>query len=272
MADCPDNYLRVDDSDSFEADTLDRKPSKTQIPPLKLEADSLERPQQILLRSSGSFKKEIPNINTDLNVSNFNRVFGSLREIYEARNKNTQQSLSGNFGLSEEGRLLTLEERHSKRQRRLAGVETPVIPPDLIPPQPHDNTPIYERPKPPRKVSLYDDSLNLKPPLPPKNGNGRSVNKSTVDSTVGTPVKTWGKPEDSGYLSTDSGDSRKEKGSESEESVDGHSESGAESVETHSVFFGSFRKPTYLAYGSMDSGVDTDGPSGVRTNNFTVGV
>lgn len=71
--------------------------------------------------------------------------------------------------------------------------------------------------------------------------------------------------EDSGYLSTDSNESKKKAkdsdketvggGSETDESLgDGHSESGAESVETHSVFFGSYRKSSYVS-GSIDSGV-----------------
>lgn len=79
----------------------------------------------------------------------------------------------------------------------------------------------------------------------------------------------WGntsKPEDSGYLSTDSNDSQSNKmkyevaqtngdGSETDESLgDGHSESGAESIETHSVFFNRFSRHTDN-FGSMDSGV-----------------
>lgn len=93
--------------------------------------------------------------------------------------------------------------------------------------------------------------------------------------------RTWqcnGRPEDSGYLSTDSNDDHRLKqqqqqlpnlggggGSETDESLcDGHSESGGESIETHSVFFGSFsRNSNYARYGSMDSGVigEDDGQS-----------
>lgn len=142
-----------------------------------------------------------------------------------------------------------MEERHSKRQRRLTTLG--IVPPDLIPPPPHGDSPIYEHPKPPRKVHPDDEILG-KPPLPPKNVIGRGANKST-GGKVGTPEK-WRKQEDSGYLS----DSSCPKKSESDESLDeGQSESGAESVETHSVFFGSFRKPNFLAFGSMDSGVDS---------------
>ncbi|XP_068896459.1 uncharacterized protein sha isoform X2 [Tenebrio molitor] len=252
VKDCADNYIPVHDSDSFEPDTLDRKPKLKVNNVARFEdeyIDSLERPSKILLRSSGSFKKDLSPVTH--NTSNFNRVFGSLREIYEAKTKGVKsQSFSET---NSEGRLLTLEERHSKRQRRLTALGN-IVPPDLIPPPPLDTSPIYERPKPPRKV-VQDE--HEKPPLPPKNVIGRSANK--VDK-VGTPDKTWRKQEDSGYLSTDSSESpklKRDKESESEESLDGHSESGAESVETHSVCFGSFRKPNFLAYGSMDSGVES---------------
>lgn len=79
------------------------------------------------------------------------------------------------------------------------------------------------------------------------------------------------KPEDSGYLSSDSNDPPKlnikssssvqlnitngEGGSETDESFgDGQSESGAESVETHSVFFDIFRK----AHNSQDQKQNTE--------------
>lgn len=68
------------------------------------------------------------------------------------------------------------------------------------------------------------------------------------------------KQEDSGYLSTDSNEGKAIKlsvkgfGSETDESVgDAHSESGAESIETHSVFFGTYRKGS-----SVDDAVDDD--------------
>lgn len=89
----------------------------------------------------------------------------------------------------------------------------------------------------------------------------------------GTSIKSWGKypscifqhkPEDSGYLSTDSNESKQKlpdisaAGSETDESLgDGHSESGGESIETHSVFFGTYRTLSCMA-GSLDSGVDSD--------------
>ncbi|XP_044746939.1 uncharacterized protein LOC123308382 [Coccinella septempunctata] len=364
VEDCLDNYIPVNDSDSFEPDTLDRKPSKKYDRPTETYVDSLERPQQILLRTTGSFRKD-NTINQTLNT--FNRNFGSLREIYEAKTRG--KTAENMFRImSEEEKLLTLEERHSRRQRQ-------TVQPDVIPPPPHDNTPLYDYPKPPRKI-LIADSLTNKPPLPPKNGKNRSANSKTSNkkpSSVGIPDRTvdliqlkskkceinnnkpsfpdydlhrepfilnpkqevertnldsmrdndkwtedelnaknknldkmanteemmtnsqkssnvkraWqryvdsagrGKTEDSGYLSTDSNESRaasassrtsqNDRGSETDESLgDGHSESGGESIETHSVFFGRFRKADYLTI-SMDSGVDTDQKS--RDTSFAV--
>ncbi|KRT78996.1 hypothetical protein AMK59_8558, partial [Oryctes borbonicus] len=359
VADCADNYIRVEDSDEFEPDTLDRKPKLSlDKEAINIESDdytdSLERPNRILLKSSGSFK------NQSYQTNNLNRKFGSLREIYEAKNRKTMQE---QFNCSDEskwkggtiddfeGRLLTLEERHSKRQRRSATPNIGDVPPDVIPPNTHEVAPIYEHPRPARKV------VDAKPPLPPKglskkrrecdqqskdsnsigssnsseyedprrNGNhnvgkcdasilrnfiqsddiflknginnqfilqaqtvtsipnlSRTIFKGSFDhnaKVVSILGKYLQKPEDSGYLSTDSDDSKKKKcaknqnqcgsgstgpGSETDESLcDGHSESGAESIETHSVFFDSFRKPCFT--GSLDSGLDSD----LKMNSFS---
>ncbi|CAH0551402.1 unnamed protein product [Brassicogethes aeneus] len=365
VEDCADNYIPVDDSDSFEADTLDRKSNKLKLPRFNIQnkhnefVDSLERPpNQILLKTTGSFRRE-PIVSTvdDDKPGTFNRAFGSLREIFEAKKNDENTSLT--IISDDEGRLLTLEERHSRRQRKL-NIKEVNVQPDVIPPPPHDNTPIYEHPKPPRKV-IIDENGKI-PPLPPKNGKRGSVKTTTPQktSTKDTPVKivennyefclvqknkkdgniltsliqaediilkkgandqfilhntnninfgvpikslqsfmpiedlknrnkvkkSWrsaNKPEDSGYLSTDSNDSLKKKihltleplsiNSETDESLgDGHSESGGESVETHSVFFGSFqRKPLNFArYDSVDSGViNGDGPESTDSENIS---
>ncbi|KAI4466742.1 shavenoid isoform b [Holotrichia oblita] len=367
VEDCPDNYIRIEDSDDFEPDTLDRKPKINIKKDINIESDdysdSLERPNQIFLRSTGSFKTH--SLNFPINqTTNFNRNFGSLREIYQAK---TRQSIQNNFKNKEsadtttwkdgiiqdsEGKLLTLEERHSKRQRRSTTPSISGVPPDVIPPNTHEVGSIYEQPKPPRKV------IDSKPPLPPKglkkknpkdqqkeqkdnnsissssssdyepimsdsSQNTKAYNASILKNLIRsddiffknginnqfilqaqtiTPIpnlsrtifrrsfnqnakvvsilgKYLQKPEDSGYLSTDSEDFKKKKcnkdqtnqcsfgtgpGSETDESLcDGHSESGAESVETHSVFFDSFRKPCLA--GSLDSGVDAD----LKLNSFT---
>lgn len=94
--------------------------------------------------------------------------------------------------------------------------------------------------------------------------------KNDLKHTLEIPLR----PEDSGYLSTDSNETQPRlikydnsdgncAGSETDESLgDGHSESGAESVETHSVFFNRFARLP-MNYRSMDSGVmgEDEGPS-----------
>lgn len=207
VEDCADHYIPANESDDFEPDTLDRKPKKLRSVEITDFVDSLERPNQILLKSTGSFKVSSQSSPKQTNTrSNFNRNFGSLREIYEAKVRNNVRPFSGSFRLSsdsptwkfpedksESGRILTLEERHSKRQRR----SSPSVPPDVIPPPPHDSSPLYEQPKPPRKV-IIDDNLGFsaKPPLPPKNVHGRSTgqklsrNSSKFSSTGTSGEKT----------------------------------------------------------------------------------
>ncbi|CAG9764282.1 unnamed protein product [Ceutorhynchus assimilis] len=323
--DCLDHYIPVNDSDEFEPDTLDRPNKNAKLTVAK----NNEHNEQILLRSKGSFKSQILDINAnDSELSNFNRVFGSLREMYEEKRKQAKEkehfSLEST-DIDDAGKLLTLEDRHSKRQRIKTTSSGTVIPPDLIPPPPLDSSPIYERPKPPRKVinlahhpknenngsvdknseqivtpeneyklcllqksktnGLVTDLIQTEDLILKKNINDQFVFHSTVSHNNNFPLpikslygkdspkvyfrnknngiarKTWHRPEDSGYLSTDSNESKmktlERNGSETDESLgDGHSESGAESVETHSVFFGRFhRNPTMIHSSSMDSGV-----------------
>ncbi|XP_060516715.1 uncharacterized protein LOC132696102 isoform X2 [Cylas formicarius] len=323
--DCLDNYIPMHESDEFEPDTLDRpkanlhkhqqngtrKVDDTQsLPSIDLSTD------HILLRTTGSFKGDSEREGVVVSEpGNFRRVFGSLRELYEERRK--AQSFDSLLATDScDGRLLTLEERHSRRQRNLGVVNGLVVQPDVIPPPPRHEQVIYDYPKPVR----HRDSSISQPPLslPSKNPFSRSVNdkpdcksdtpegnslyklcllqKSAKDGSITNlihgsdlflkentddqfiiqstsrkpidtckinsfevcvkrklhrkPWETSWKPEDSGYLSTDSTDSKvrrmtylvEQNGSETDESFgDGHSESGAESVETHSVFFGRYR-------------------------------
>lgn len=419
--DCPENYIKIHESDDFEPDTLDRKPNKFKlsIPPHIEKGYILNRitEQNIVdIKTTGLFKSSSLSQGTTLGEAvNSKKSFGSLKQIYEAKNYGGSRPAINNIQFSnpkefvdsqdyeiiengktvildsDEGRLLTLESRHCKRQRQStppsSKVPNKAIPPDVIPFE--DTSPIYEYPKPPRKVDL-----ELAPPLPPKNENGRRpssrnkfncviaidgrderevspsalssghdspsgasvhsgnssdyenivpVNESSKkfgnttpkanrlklkedlnevniktattksESLISSPLKSNAKPtfrelqtpkagkklklntsprkiiikdkpesikkawrrglgsqhkEDSGYLSTDSNDSRrlikrrqrdtKVSGSETDESnEDARSESGAESIETHSVFFGSFRKMSLIA-NSMDSGMGSN--------------
>jgi hypothetical protein len=138
-------------------------------------------------------------------------------------------------------------------------------------------------------------------PLPSRQSVGKDFTKHLRDkkNSSDSVKKTWRrmveksvskvphKPEDSGYLSTDSNESNRRMQvrkaveghnssqgqgsvSETDESLcDGASESGAESIATDSFFFGSFRKlSTYaVVTESVDSGVGSDL---VRTMNSSM--
>lgn len=371
LKDPPENYIKIHESDGFEPDTLDRKPNKIKIsvgPPQSERTFMLSPlPESNVadIKSTGIFKSSTFK-NDDFEVD---KEFSSLRDVYECK---SNKSETGSFHYvppstdsrdyeiientkptieTDEGRLLTLETRHCKRQRQstppsLKGAQGKPVPPDVVPPSPpdHEILPIYEYPKPPRKV------MKGIPPLPPKNESGRSpssrrtklndnnncglrdrspsgasvrsekssdyenidipdeihTKKDTSQSedkkskinfracqtpktnrkarSIGFPRKSlrerkeseltkklWRRAnqykEDSGYLSTDSNESRKVNkrkmkenrisGSDTDESEDARSESGAESIETHSVFFGSLRKASLIA-GSVDSGTGSD--------------
>lgn len=207
VKDCANNYIRVDESDQFEPDTFDRKvankKAKNEMKAFEfLETDSLERApssaSQIMLRTTGSFKNdECSERLSSPNIINsyFNRKYGSLREIYEAKmrpnlnNNLFEQSVSLDYNKHncddswkyqdefEEGRILTLEERHARRQRKSTPPNTVLVksaPPDVVPPivPPKSTSPIYQQPKPPRKV--LEEDLK-KPKLPPKNVIGRGT-------------------------------------------------------------------------------------------------
>ncbi|XP_050294356.1 uncharacterized protein LOC126734690 [Anthonomus grandis grandis] len=339
VEDCLDHYIPVNDSDEFDPDTLDR-PNKYEKMTVPSNNGHLDHCNQILLRSSGSFKSSCDNFDINANnieISNFNRVFGSLREMYEEKRKlarEREQFSLESMETDDEGKLLTLEERHSKRQRIKTTSQGAAVPPDLIPPPPLDGV-IYERPKPPRKVTpdklqmysknsqgrsadtttlnsastpdnqldskeyklcllqksksngLVTDLIQTEDLILKKNDNDQFVFHSSISNMpYPIPIKsflkneknspkvffknkknnwqnTFLRPEDSGYLSTDSNESKlkklySEQNSETDnESVgDAQSESGAESVETHSVFFGRFhRKPQSFYTTSLDSGV-----------------
>lgn len=200
VKDSPENYIKIHESDGFEPDTLDRKhPKNKEIvetvqfsrKDLLKNIDSNNSPsnQRILLRSSGTFTKTIDKVDAT--------KFNSLRNEYEYR-KNTNDRprlsptmFSGSKSLeestddtwedaadwtTEEGRILTLEVRHSKRQRQ----STPptikqlknLARPDILPPLPPTEDPIYEQPAfPPRRVEI--DRLPIE--NRPKNVTDRSL-------------------------------------------------------------------------------------------------
>ncbi|XP_021182168.3 uncharacterized protein Sha [Helicoverpa armigera] len=215
VKDPPENYIKIHESDGFEPDTLDRKHPKhkdsaetTYFSRKDLinhieNKDVSPNQHRIQLRSSGTFQK------TSDKVEHPNK-FNSLRHEYEPRkNVYERPKLSANIysgaksleestddtwqeaeeWTTEEGRILTLELRHSKRQRQ----STPptikqlknLARPDVLPPlPPADEDPIYEQPIfPPRKVETELNGID------PKNVTGRSLDpriftkNMTIDSS-----------------------------------------------------------------------------------------
>lgn len=105
---------------------------------------------QVVLRSSGSFKSNslgnyLSEIGALMNNNDLEKSFSSLREIYEAKNQKNLKQRPGLNGNEYDGRLLTLEARHSKRQRQttLDKNMKKILPPDIIP---IDSANIYEVP------------------------------------------------------------------------------------------------------------------------------
>ncbi|XP_054290677.1 uncharacterized protein LOC129005720 [Macrosteles quadrilineatus] len=210
VEDSPRNYERTYDSDSFEPDTLDRKPSKFKINSegqfeyqynKDSYVDSLERPTQISLKTTGSFRSDSSVCWYD--TSNFpnmvgsplNRTFGSLREIFEAKNRYHRNGNVRSETLSPVGstrsldtdcystmslkrgkpKLLRPEAKQAKRQR-------PPSPKEYIPPRPPKAIYTNEHFSSKNGVGFGDDSpplppRNNKPPLPPKNGQVRSISQ-----------------------------------------------------------------------------------------------
>lgn len=229
VRDPPENYIKIHESDGFEPDTLDRKHPKYQSKEttdniqfsrrnvLKNLDDSinLSTPHCIQLRSSGTFIKA-----GDKDTSKFNSlrhecepgkniydrprlsasIFNSPKSLEETTENNWQEAEDWT---TEEGRILTLELRHSKRQR----VSTPptikqtktLARPDVLPPlTPSDDDPIYVQPVyPPRRVEIEKvpiDDVN------PKNLNGRSLSpRSFLNSTSESTIHNSSTPESSNY-------------------------------------------------------------------------
>lgn len=221
VKDPPENYIKIHESDGFEPDTLDRKHPKHKDAAdgqfsrkdLIKSIDKDDSPpvqQRIQLRSSGTFQKTNDKVE-------YATKFNSLRHEYEQRKNGFDRPklctsiYSGSKSLedttedwqeaeewtTEEGRILTLELRHSKRQRQ----STPptikqlknLARPDVLPPlPPTDEDPIYEQPIfPPRKVEMEIETINE---IHQKNASGRSLSprvftknlttESTHDSSI----------------------------------------------------------------------------------------
>lgn len=202
VKDPPENYIKIHESDGFEPDTLDRKHPKhkeivetTQFSRKDLikNLTNKESPpsQRIMLRSSGTFTKSSDKIEYAAKFNSLRNDFEQRKNINE-RPKLLPTTFNGTKSaedtaeevweetadwVTEEGRILTLELRHSKRQRQCTPPTIKQIKnlarPDVLPPLPPTNdNPIYEQPSyPPRRV----EGERLPVDNHSKNGNGRSL-------------------------------------------------------------------------------------------------
>ncbi|KAJ2948517.1 hypothetical protein O0L34_g7768 [Tuta absoluta] len=263
--------------EEFDPDTLDRKPR----------VQAKKRVEKILLRSGGSFKhKAVPHeCMKQVTKSSpiFNRKIGSLRQIYEAKTKSQQEETKrpyyerrgsmphvGNEFASLVKTVKTADLiRHLEAQNN---IKPPLAPKQKrgceLSPKLLRHTPPEERRRSPEERERYQNYLrgeNLK----------RSGRRSNRTRSRRTDIRKFYRTEDSGYLSTDSNESKRranylmqlrpklfpeqtnvpvapsivrtpilqhiESDTDDMESIcDGRSESGGESIETDSVFFGNF--------------------------------
>lgn len=211
VKDNPENYIKIHESDDFEPDTLDRKHLKhkeiDKNTPFNranfigsVENDTTCASQRIELKSSDTLKKTSDEIECSQKFHSLRNNHGQNNNMLEnvkyvvpmnTGSKSLEEPIADTWDdfeewNTEDGRILTLELRHSKRQRQSTPPTIKQIKslarPDILPPLPHfDNSPIYEQPIfPPRKVKLESISIQLQQ----KNVSGRSLNPRTLTSTT----------------------------------------------------------------------------------------
>lgn len=196
VEDCPENHPS-EDSDSFEPDTLDRNCTKIK-PNLKTvySSDSLEQ------------------FNSPKSINN--NGFGSLLEIYEAKNVMADVQKRRNMNQLE-SKYLKPDPKHCRRQRCPSPLSIQ---------------------KPPKNVCVRSTS---KPGVLQSDCSSSKFNRRTHDITAGASDKQAIKSspidhnryEDSGYLSTESNESLNKVVATSLDT----DESGAESIDTDFKFF-----------------------------------
>lgn len=202
VQDCPDNHP-AEDSDSFEPDTLDRNCTK---PKLRLKtaysSDSLEQPA---------------------GRGNVGNGFGSLLEIYEAKNvmADVQKRWDESNAAAAEAKYLQPDPKHCRRQRCPSPVSVA---------------------KPPKNACVRSTSTRhggARLDRVPRSQYSRRAHDITAGASDEQVVKSapteQNRYEDSGYLSTESGESFDKTvptGLDTDESG-----SGAESIDTDFKFF-----------------------------------
>ncbi|CAK1584547.1 unnamed protein product [Parnassius mnemosyne] len=198
VKDPPENYIKIHESDGFEPDTLDRKHPKnrkfvddiqfSRKDCTKIISSTESKPSQLIqLRSSGSFKKAT-------SKEQFATKFNNLRNDQERPKlspsmnqevktiEDSDDTWDDSEWNTDEGRILTLEYRHSKRQRQCTPPTIKQLKnlarPDILPPLPPTvDSPIYEKPIiPPKRVE--NDRNNVE--TLSKNGQNRSLRPNQV--------------------------------------------------------------------------------------------
>lgn len=270
--------------EEFDPDTLDRKPKR----------ENKNRVDKILLKSGGSFKNKEISSENNAQVSNptdsmFTRKIGSLRQIYEAKAKAQEEEVRRSF-YQRRGSVQSYN--NDDRAVLIRSIKTPDLirqtekehkPP--IPPKQRRGSDVSckfisttrENPLSERHSRSPEERDRFPPYMRSENINARrSGRRSTRTRSRRTDLRKLYRTEDSGYLSTDSNESKRrarylmqlhprtaipevksiaptpipiqrspltqmESDTDDLESLcDGRSESGGESVETDSVFYGNF--------------------------------
>lgn len=257
------------EKEDFDPDTLDRKPKK----PIETN-ESKKCVEKILLKSGGSFKNKA-NISPAQKEKTppeaaFTRKIGSLRQIYEAKNR-SQDGEMGSFyerrgniphdpkGLADYIKQLDILRSHEQQDQKPPISQKSKLHPDI----PSKNTSVSPHSERHQSSEERDKFPTRLENIHTRKSDRRSVRARTRRLDLKKP-----KTEDSGYLSTDSNESKRrtryliqlkqkqpdmiakpvpalsqglqiESDTDELESLcDGRSESGGESVETDSVFFG----------------------------------
>ncbi|XP_013187548.2 uncharacterized protein LOC106132638 [Amyelois transitella] len=280
----PIENRRNKEYEDFDPDTLDRKPKR----------EANKRVEKILLKSGGSFKFKVtaPNENDNQLSSTtamqsppeeiFNRKIGSLRQIYEMKTKaqNNELKLYNRRGSLPYNHDVASFVKSLKTPDLIRQLESPRDPKPPIPPKQRrgsESSPKFShsfRDSPSGERRRTSEERDRFPSYArAENINARrSGRRSARTRSRRTDLRKLYRTEDSGYMSTDSNESKRrakylmqlrpkiipepvsvtrsiirtpilpmESDTDDLESIcDGRSESGGESVETDSVFFGNF--------------------------------
>ncbi|XP_034835527.1 uncharacterized protein [Maniola hyperantus] len=272
--------------DDFDPDTLDRKPKKSME-----ETETKKCVERIVLKSGGSFKYKLVVPETQKQKSPtenaFTRKIGSLRQIYEARTKaqNDVRFYARRGSVPNGAQELAAYIKNLEQPRNL---DNPFEFKPPVPPK-QKRAEFYNkgntsRNSPPSDRYRSSEERDRFPPHSRSDEKRSDINarrsgrRSARTRPRRVDIRKLCRTEDSGYLSTDSNESKRrarylmqlkpklippepilkmptnkinnlhiDTDTDDLESLcDGRSESGGESVETDSVFFGNFNDSKHI--------------------------